>query len=295
MFSTLLIILEQVCLHLPLITGAYISISLMKVPDLSIESAYVLGAILGAQTITFTHTLPLGIQLIIALYASIIGGALVGAVSSILTQKARIPHLLSSIITIGLFHGINQLLLGSYLSLGASGNPLTLLALTQHNPELPLLGLIAAIIMSIVFVLLKTQIGNAYTTYGDNPRFFHHYGINTEYIFGTGIIISNALAGISGYLFAQSNGFVELNMGVGKPLLCITALILGKTLLRIQYTASIMVPLAGCAAYFTLQQLLLKVGFNLKYFTAVQACLVLLVLILRYRKKQPAHSDHLGV
>lgn len=295
MLSTCFIILEQTYLHIPLIVGAYVSISLMKLPDLSIESAYVFGAIIGAQTIGYTQALPLSIQLIIALLASIIGGTIVGIVSSLLTQKARIPHLLSSIMTIGLFHGINQLVLGTYLSLGNKANPLTIVAMSRCNPELPMLGIIAGITLYITYFLLPTQLGHAFATYGDNPSFFGHYNINTNYIFSRGIIISNALAGISGYLFAQSNGFVEIGIGVGKPLLCITALILGKTLLRIQYTVSLAVPLIGCVAYFTLQQLLLKVGFNLKYFTAVQACLVLLVLIIRYRKNSPASGDHLGV
>ena len=49
MIETVLIILEQVLLHFPLILGAYISISLLKVPDLSLESAYVCDAIMGAQ------------------------------------------------------------------------------------------------------------------------------------------------------------------------------------------------------------------------------------------------------
>ena len=68
--NTLLIIIEQICLYLPLVFGAYISMSLLKLPDLSIETAYVFGAILGSQTIAnFIHT-PRGITLILALLAA---------------------------------------------------------------------------------------------------------------------------------------------------------------------------------------------------------------------------------
>ena len=51
MINTLIIIIEQVFLYVPLVCGAYISIALMKVPDLSIEAAYVFGAIVGSKVI----------------------------------------------------------------------------------------------------------------------------------------------------------------------------------------------------------------------------------------------------
>src|SRR6266404_243952 len=103
--DTLLIIIEQFLMHVPLLLGAYITISLMKLPDLSIESAYVSGAIIGAQFVVFTSTLPVAMQLPIVIVASLFGGAIVGITSSMLTQYAGLPHLLSSIITFGIFYG----------------------------------------------------------------------------------------------------------------------------------------------------------------------------------------------
>ena len=160
-------------------------------------------------------------------------------------------------------------------------------------PELPLLVLIGCIITTLMYLLFKTQIGYAYAVYGNNSQFFKNYGISTSFVFITGVMIANGLAGISGYMFAQSNNFFELNMGLGKALLCITALILGKGFVRIKKPFSIVVPLVGTGAYFSLQQLLLKIGFNLKYFTAVQALLVLCILFYTYRKQQ--RNDNLGV
>ncbi len=109
MIELLFIILEQALLHFPLILGAYISISLLKVPDLSLESAYVCGAIMGAQTLIHLQGLPLELQIIGVILASIYGGALVGLTSSLITQKAGLPHLLSSIITFGIFHGMAKM------------------------------------------------------------------------------------------------------------------------------------------------------------------------------------------
>ena len=53
--------------------------------------------------------------------------------------------------------------------------------------------------------------------------------------------ISNGLAGFSGALAAQSNNFVDIEMGARLVLLCITAIILGKLIIpqeNIFYTCS---------------------------------------------------------
>ncbi len=298
MINTLLVILEQSLLHLPLMVGAYISFSLLQIPDLSIESAYVVGAIMSSYIILGTTHIP-GITLILALIASCLGGALVGLVSSLLSQRAGFPHLLSSIITIGLFHGFNQMISPVYVSLNRAPNTLTLLAIMPQHPELFILLIIGIVIGCSIYYLLTTQIGYSFAVFGDNPYFFKNYSISTSFVSIVGIVFANALAGVSGYLFAQSNSFVELNMGMGKTLLCITILILGKAIMRIMHmnqSFSVIIPLFGTAAYFTLQQLLLKVGFNLKYFTAVQALLILIVLLYTYRhnRNQTTH-DNLGV
>ena len=294
---TFTIILEQVALHLSLVLGAYISIALMKVPDLSLESAYVLGAVLSAKTMIALQAMPVGIQLMGTLIASVLGGSIVGLASSTLTRVAGLPHLLSCILTFGLFHGIIQAVASSYISLSSYQNQLALLPYIQQHPELVLLLILGTVVLSGCYYLSRTQLGYAYAVYGNNPSFFARYGIATDYVFMTGIMLSNALAGLSGFLCAQSNGFVELNMGLGKALLCITSLILGKAILRTKKPLNIAIPVAGVVCYFTIQQLLLKVGFNLKYFTAVQAFIVLIVLISIYKKDagNKKRIDHLGV
>jgi putative ABC transport system permease protein len=293
--NTLLIIAEQALLHMPILLGAYISMSLLKVPDLSLESAYVCGAIAGAQVLRHLSFLPLPLVLLCTVIASLCGGIIVGTVSSSITTRLRIPHLLSSLITIGLFHGINQLALGAYLSLSDKPNPLALISALPYNPEFPVVLIIGIVTLILIALFLHTQLGYACTVYGNNPRFFEQYGISTSYIFTVGILLSNALAGLSGYLFAQSNGFVELGMGVGKPLMCISALMLGKALVASKKPSSIFVPLVGCIAYFVISQLLLKAGFNLKYFTAVQAALILLILAIHYRKTGINATNNLGL
>lgn len=73
MIDTALIILEQALLHVPLILGAYISLSLLKVPDLSLESAFVFGALCGAFAVSLTVGMPWILLLKVVLIASMLG------------------------------------------------------------------------------------------------------------------------------------------------------------------------------------------------------------------------------
>ncbi|MCE5318742.1 MAG: hypothetical protein LLG04_15445 [Parachlamydia sp.] len=275
-------LIEQMLLALPLVLGAYISYSLLKLPDLSLESAYLFGAV--TAVIVQEH----GGNLFAILIVATAGGALVGLISSSLNQFFKLPFLLASIITNGLFHGLTQYCLGTSL----------LSIRTQSPPILDSLSgllIIGTALTLFIGLGLRSQLGVSYDIFGNNPSFFRHYGISTKYIVMSGVMLADALAGISGYLFAHANGFVDLSMAYGLVLLCITALILGKVTIQ---KPRILMPLAGLLGYFILQHLLLALGMNLKYFNAFQALFVLTALLAfnkRLALTQSRHVDHLGV
>jgi putative ABC transport system permease protein len=295
--ETLLIISEQFFLYVPLILGAYIVFSLMKVPNLSIEAAYISGAIVASKMLMFVHTMPIIISLPFVCCAAMVGGLCVGLLVAFLDVQCKIPHLLASILALGLCYGGNLYLLGSANeSLTRFTNPLCTSLLPMH-PELITLAIIGLCLIGGLLFFLKTALGFSVAVYGNNPRFFRFYGISTPFVVSAGLMISNALAGLSGYLVAQSSSFVDLNAGQGIALFGITALILGKMIVRKQYAISVMIPMIGLLVYCVIQQFLLKIGFNLKYFTALQALIVLGLLIVQYQKssEHDRMSDNLGV
>lgn len=297
MVDMLLIVCEQAFLYFPLVLGAYVSISLLKVPDLSIESAYVFGAICVARLMPGLSILPLPIALCCAILISLCGGLLVGGVVFLLTRLFHVPHLLASILTIGLFHGVNQFVLGTAnFSLAAYPNPLSCLNFVATHPELPLLAMLFVALMVMGAFLFRTQLGYSFLIYGNNPAFFAHYNISSKYVFCVGLLVANALAGLAGYCVAQSSSFIDINAGFGMALFSVTCLILGKALIR-RRLSSVFIPVVGIFVYCIIQQLLLKVGFNLKYFTMIQSAIVLGVLIYQYRHGalRKHKIDNLGV
>lgn len=296
MVTSIIRIIEQLLLYLPLVSGSYISLSLMQVPDLSLETAFVFGAITATTALTIAAQQPPVLLLTLVLLASAIGGMLVGAVSSSMVNYGKLPPLLATILTIGIFHGISIITLhgASFRSLTQLPNPLTLLPTIAGKPELGALLLVNVLMLGFLSYLLCSQLGFSLCIYGNNPRFFSFFHQSKEYIYTAGLMIANACAGISGYLFAQINGFVEINMGFGMVLLCITALILGKAVISSRY-ARITIPLLGILLYVTLQQLLLRAGITAHYFTMLQATIVLLMLLYRYQKHTVTDQQQLGV
>jgi len=278
-----LAIVEQIGLYIPLVLGAYLSISLMKIPNLSIEAAYVFGAIIASQVLMFEGNSGM-VTLLLAVILSACGGAMVGIVAATLCQAAQFSHILSAIITMGLFHGIAQWVMGgAHVTISHLYNPLRLLDVVKEFPELPVIVLIVVGVCLLFYMFLKTELGISCALYGDNIVFLKNYRMNQSYVVVAGMAISGALAGISGYMVAQSNGFADSTMGVGLPLLCLSSLIIGKSLYHSDRPIQMSSALVGVVGYFMVQTVLLRIGFDLRYFTSVQAILVATLLIISSR------------
>jgi len=269
-------VMEQALIALPLIMGAYLTLSLLKLPDFSIESAYLFGAVVAFLAKDFP--LPL------VFLSALCGGMIVGTTVSFLNQYLHFPFLLAAIVTNGLFHGLTQYLLGTSV---------TSFHLLFPFHEFAVLSLGGIVLVGIMYRGIRSQLGYSLAIYGNNPLFFDSHNISGRYVVFVGVIIGHGFAGMSGFLFAQSNGFVDLTMNFGVILLCLTALMVGKLCIRIN-NPNILVPLVGIMAYFIIQQTLLRMGLNLKYFNSFQALFILGVLFLG-RKKETLSLDHLGV
>lgn len=269
-------ILEQALIFLPLVIGAYFTISLLKLPDFSIESAYLFGAVAAflAKDLPFP----------LVLLSAIGGGIIVGTTVCFFNQVLQIPFLLAAIVTNGLFHGLTQYLLGTSVSS---------FQLVLAIQEFTLLSFVAVILILIFGFLARSQLGYALAIYGNNPQFFKNHTISGRYVVFSGVLLGHGSAGISGFLFAQSNGFVDLSMNFGIILLCLTAMLIGKLFMTLQ-RPNLLVPIVGIIAFFLIQQSLLRMGLNLKYFNAFQALFILAILYFRHRKKSLT-LDHLGV
>ena len=158
-------------------------------------------------------------------------------------------------------------------------------------PELILLFSVASLLFLVMFVS-RSQLGYSLAIYGNNPQFFYASAINTLCCFLRccwGMVVPASEV----FFFAQSNGFVDLTINMGVNFGVPKALMIGKFLFSCQ-RPNLLIPLMGVIVFFLIQQSLLRMGSNLKYFNAFQAVIILLILTYNCRKKT-ATLDHLGV
>lgn len=269
-------IFEQLLVVFPLLCGAYITLSLLKLPDFALESAYLCGAV--AAYLGSDFSLPL------ILFLSVFGGTIVGALVTFLNQFLRIPFLLSAIVTNGFVHGATLLLLKGTVNA---------FKLSINLTELQLLFIVSGGCLLLIFFIMRSQMGYAFAIFGNNPRFLGSHRIKESYVVFIGIALAHSLAGMSGFLFSLTSGVVDVTMNFGVIMMCLTALMIGKFLKKGDQP-TVLVPIVGVIGYFLMQQMLLKLGFNLKYFNAVQALFVLLFICTQKRSRNFT-LDHLGV
>ena len=95
-----------------------------------------------------------------------------------------------------------------------------------------LIGGFVFLIKYLFDAFMRTELGLAMRATGDNEKMMRSLGRNTNFYLIMGVALSNGLTGLSGSLFAQYQGFSDVNMGLGLIIAGLAAVILGETLVR---------------------------------------------------------------
>ena len=271
MFS---ILAENYSIYLPLALGAYISFNVLNVPDLSIESAYLMGGLIAWKISLITPLDPY-LLFFAGLVAACFSGALIGALSSFITRFCAIAQVLSGIIVIGLVHGVAY-----FISQGAHHT------ISGGTMGVPLVTLVASLFFVLTVLFLRTQIGYTVSIFGINASFFKYHKISDWFVYSVGLAVSNGLAGVSGFLVARNHGFVDLGMAQGIPLMGLCILTIGSLFAPKSTFKMPLIPVVGTFGYLLLQHFILRLGVTSFYFTIAESSIVLMGLALtRSRRK----------
>jgi putative ABC transport system permease protein len=160
----------------------------------------------------------------------------------------------------------------------------------------PLILLVLVVIAKLLLDwFFATQVGLAMRSTGSNPRMARAQGIRTGNMVLLGMGISNALVGLGGALFAQSQGGADISMGIGTIVIGLAAVIIGESILpsRRLVVATLAVVL-GAVLYRFFIALALNadfIGLKAQDLNLVTAVLVTIALVIplakqRLRKKK---------
>lgn len=258
--------------------GLYISFRILGFADLTSEASFTLGA--GVAAILIQS----GYSPLLATLLAIGAGMLAGLVTGWLTTFLAIPGLLASIITMTGLYSVSLRVMGQpNLSLRGSETLFSLMEQVVASSDLArlVLGLVfALLVVAMLSLLFKTDLGQALVATGDNRIMADSLGINTHRMLRLALMLSNGLIALSGALVAQDNGFADIQLGNGTVVIAFSAIVIGEVIFRQQLslTKRLMTVVLGAIIYRLILVAVLQLGFNANDFRFLSAFVLVLFL-----------------
>ena len=209
--------------------GAFLSFRVLAFPDLTVEGSFPLGAAVAATLIVG------GLNPVLATLAAALAGAAAGMVTAYLNVRFKILHLLAGILTAVALYSINLRIMGRpnmpLLGQETLFTPLRGLEVPSYVLVPAALAVLVLVVKLLLDRFLHSEVGLAMRATGANPEMAKANGVDTGRLTILGLAMSNALVGLAGGLFAQTQGAADISMGVGVIIVGIAAVIIGETLM----------------------------------------------------------------
>ncbi|QXL84991.1 ABC transporter permease [Comamonas sp. NLF-1-9] len=272
--------------------GVYISFRLLRFPDLTVDGSFPLGGAVCAVMIQA------GYSPYVATLGATLAGAAAGYITGWLNVRLRIMDLLASILMMIALFSVNLRIMGGP-NIPLINDPTMFTLLQPEGLEdywsRPMILLVIIIIAKFAADwFFSTERGLAIRATGSNARMARAQGINTGAMVLLGMAISNALVGLSGALFAQTQGGADISMGIGTIVIGLAAVIVGEAILpsrRLVYAT--LAAIIGAIVYrFFIAAALNSdfIGLKAQDLNLVTAVLVTLALVVPNLKRMLQHK-----
>jgi putative ABC transport system permease protein len=265
----------------PMAMGIFISMKVFKIPDITTDGSYTLGATVTAVLLMANTSIWLVLPI------SILTGSLAGTITGLIHTKLKIDALLSGILVMTALYSVNLMIMGRsnipLIDIDSIFNQLPFSSNEQNNQLLTAL-LFVAILLSLIVYLLRTDFGIAMRATGNNSIMSKAMGINNDRIKIIGLAISNGLTATSGFLVAQYQGFTDINMGIGIVITGLGSVLIADALrtwtgIR-KIGKQIMLVLIGAIVFQMVLAFTLSIGVDPNMLKMVTASFVLVIVAL---------------
>ena len=268
--------------------GVYISFRLLRFPDLTVDGSFPLGGAVCAILIS-TGTNPW-----LATLAATAAGALAGLVTGWLNVKLKIMDLLASILMMIALYSVNLRIMGGPNVPLINDTTLFTLLQPESIPDYVARPMVLFVVVLLAKLVLDwffaTERGLAIRATGSNARMARAQGVNTGAMVLLGMAISNALVGLAGALFAQTQGGSDISMGIGTIVIGLAAVIVGESILpsrRIVYATLAVIVGAIVYRFFIAAALNSDfIGLKAQDLNLVTAALVTVALVIPQLKRK---------
>src|SRR6185312_5196144 len=271
--------------------GVLISFRVLNFPDLTVDGSFPLG---GAAAAILIHH---GYDPFVATGIGTLAASFAGVITGWLNVRLKIMDLLASILMMIALYSINLRVMDApNVPLITESTVFTVLqpAGLHDYAARPLILLVLVVVVKLALDwFFATQVGLAMRSTGSNPRMARSQGIRTGNMVLLGMGISNALCGLAGALFAQSQGGADISMGIGTIVIGLAAVIIGESILPSRRLAiTTLAVVIGAVLYRFFVALALNADFvglkaqDLNLVTAVLVTVALVIPLIKQRLRR---------
>lgn len=184
------------------------------------------GSIVGLSAVTVASALNAGIALPVACLLAIAVGAVAGSFNGILVTWCKVPAIVATLGTLGLYRGLMLLWTGGKW---IEGLPQSVKSLSSTSVlGISYLGWMLLILVTIFsYLLAKTTFGRHFYAVGDNLRGAKQMGVRVNLTQVLAFTTNGILAALAGVIFTSQIGFVPNQTGTGLEMKAIAACVLG--------------------------------------------------------------------
>ena len=259
--------------------GIFMTYRILNFPDMTAEGSFPLGGAVCVAAIVA------GMHPIVATILAIFAGMLAGLVTGLLYTKGKIPVILAGILVMSSLNAV-MLYVMKRPNLSLLKQPKLLdffqnIGISQNFDRI-FLGLIASGIIIIgLYFFFNTEFGQAYIATGDNEMMARSLGIATDWMKTVGLVLSNGVIALSGALIAQSDGYADVNKGVGVIVIGLASIIIGEVLYgELIFLERLIAIVVGSIIYQLLILLVIRLGFDTTYLKLFSAIILAICLLI---------------
>lgn len=270
--------------------GVYITYKILDLADLTVDGTMCTG---GAVCIMLMlNGWPVWAALIIAFLA----GMLAGFVTGILHTKLGIPAILAGILTqLGLY-SINLRIMDSKANQAINVDKYDLLVSLRYIKNVPvykntilIVAVIIVVLVAILYWFFGTELGASIRATGANPNMSRAQGINTDFTKILGLMISNGIVALASGLYAQYQGFADINAGRGAIVIGLAAVIIGEVIfgkINANFAFKLFSVAFGAIIYYLVLQIVMWLGLNSNDLKLLSAVVVAIFLAVPHLKQK---------
>lgn len=268
--------------------GVYLTYRILDLADLTVDGTMCTG---GAVCILMMLN---GHNVWVALLVAFLAGMVAGMVTGLLHTFFGIPAILAGILTqLGLY-SINLRILGNKSNQAINVDKYDLLISLRFIKGVPIykntiliVAVITVILIAILYWFFGTELGCSIRATGSNQNMSKAQGINTDLNKVLGLMISNGIVAFASGLYAQYQGFADVNAGRGAIVIGLAAVIIGQVVfgrIHANFAFKLLFVSLGGIIYYVVLQVVMWFGLNSNDLKLISALVVAVFLALPYLK-----------